>query len=144
MKLERKKQLFAGYIHYWLVKLKLHKKYIVTVGVDRRINCRAITTQLDGKHYTINFNPKNLCSENMILHVCLHELNHLLHTWKGRAEDHEYFAEYNALKMAKEHYPKQYRRMVNRTIKEIKGGISSKIHIVGYLQALKQLGEWKD
>ena len=144
MKLERKKQLFAGYVHYWLVKLKLHKKNIVTNGVDRRINCRAVTTQLDGKHYKIDFNPKALRSNNMILHVCLHEVGHLLHKWVGKNSSHEQFAEHWALKTAKEHYPKQYRLMVNRTIKEVKEGLHDKDHVEGYYEALKQLGELKD
>lgn len=141
MNLARKKQLFNGYVNYWLVKLNLLKKYIIQVRMDRRIDCGAETRQIDYKTYIIAYNPNKLRSDREILHTALHELGHMLHKWNGSNESHEQFAEHWALSTAKEHYPKKYRLMVNSTKKSVKSGLSSKEHLIGYTNALKQLGE---
>lgn len=102
------------------------------------------TKKIGKNSFRVRFNPNKLKDTNHILHVALHELGHIVH-WVD-IEDNimsEYLAESWALLVAKQFYPNEYSFMVERTRENI-FNISSFEHKIGYIEALRSIGEWKD
>lgn len=134
--------LFGYYVGYWIVKLKLDEKYKFIVKKDNRINCYAYIQPKDHQTYYLKFNAKRLKSKWKIIHVILHELAHIIYDLRtGSDSEHEFQAEYFALKIAKEYYPQYYQKMVNWTINALNKKETGKIHREGYIKALKKLKE---
>jgi len=142
MKVTRIQELFESYFHYWIIKLKLHKKYKFIIRKDNRLTCHAWVNKLDQQnHCEVRYNPSKLRSEYKIINVVLHEIGHLFLDWRNNdGIMHEAEAEYFALSTMREHYPKFYKRALNWTIKVITANEVDDIHIQGYIQALEKLG----
>lgn len=137
-------ELFEHYVHYWIVKLELHKKYKFIIKKDNRIACRAyvVADEIEPSTFIIKYNAKKLKQRYKILAVVLHELGHMLHDFRCTDEVwHEYTAEYFSLKTAKEHYPKLYPQMIEWTKRSLKKDYVDEIHKQGYIRALTELGE---
>lgn len=143
MKIVRIQELFESYFHYWVVRLKLHRKYKFVIKKDNRLNCHAWVDKLKQKnHYEVRYNPSKLKSEYKIINTVLHELGHLFLDWRHTDEIvHEMEAEYFALSTMKESYPKFYKRALNWTRKAIFDKTMDEIHAQGYINALDKLGE---
>lgn len=142
MKIETKIRLFKQYTDYWIIKLGLEKKYKITVKQDNRVDCMAETVSIKpSKEYEIHFNTKQLTGKIQIIQTVLHEVGHLLHSWKGKEGNHEAFAEYFALSTAKTEYPQYYKQMIKFTRERMKDKDLDEAHKQGYMTALNRMGE---
>lgn len=144
MKPERRDELFRYYAHYWIIKLNLDDKYNFIIKRDNRIDCLAYILPVTGANYTYYFkyNTKKLTTKWKIICTVLHEIGHVLHDLRtGTETEHEFVAEFFALKTAKEFYPTLYPKMVNWTKLAINKKNLDKEHKQGYIKALEQLGE---
>ena len=144
MKLQNKIYLFNLYTYYWLMKLSLHTRYLIEIKIDRRYDCHGVTSQISEKEYHISFNPRKHHSECAIIHTVLHEIGHLLHSWRGNDVHHEEYAERFALETMKQDYPYFYRRAVSKTKADVKKKREYPDHMKAYKRVLKALGEWND
>jgi len=137
-------ELFEHYIHYWIVKLELHKKYKFVIKKDNRSSCGASVQGdiNDPIKFIIKYNTKKLKLKYKIISVVLHELGHMLHDFRCTDEAwHEYTAELFSLKTAKEYYPLLYPKMIKWTKRALTTKTIDKAHKEGYIKALKELGE---
>lgn len=140
----RIQELFESYFHYWVIKLNLHKKYTFTIKKDNRLNCHAWVDKISKNHYEIKFNSTKLKSQYKIINVVLHEIGHLFVDWRSNdCTLHEAEAEYFALSIMKEHYPKFYKLAVKWTNQQINDSFLDDSHRQGYINALQRLNEFK-
>lgn len=139
----RTKELFESYFHYWVMKLKLHKKYRFIIKKDNRMNCHACISLLDKpNNYEVRYNSSMLKSQYKIISVVLHELGHIFLDWRYTDPImHEAEAEYFALSTMKVNYPKFYKKALNWTKKVTIEKTVDEIHVQGYTKALQKLGE---
>lgn len=149
MKEQTISDLFHYYTGYWILKLKLEKKYKFIIQQDNRI-CAFAETMLENKNtYKICFNTDSskyrFQYKWQIIHVVLHELGHIFNDWRGKNDaEHEFEAEYFALKTAKKFYPRYYRKMVEWTRAALtkSNDFVGEEDKIGYTKALKMLGEF--
>lgn len=137
-----KKDLFETQFHFWVVKLKIDKKYKFDLKQDNRMNCYA-SIEINGKNsYEVRYNVKRLTSQYKIIHTLLHEIGHTFFDFRIKDNVmHEAGAEYFALSTIKKELPHIYRRCVNWTKQLIEKNNDDQIHTEGYISALKKLKE---
>jgi hypothetical protein len=143
MKATRVQELFESYFHYWIMKLKLYKKYRFTLRKDLRLICHAWIDLMQKNCYEVRYNPSKLKSEYKIIETVLHEVGHLFLDWRTTDKIlHEAEAEYFALSTMKKFYPKFYKRALNWTKRMILDKNVDEIHVQGYIKALGKLGKY--
>lgn len=137
-----KKDLFERQFHFWIVKLKIDKKYKFDLKQDNRMNSYASIEVNGKKSYEVRYNVKKLTSEYKIIHTLLHEIGHTFYDFRIKDDVmHEAGAEYFALSTIKKEMPKIYRRCVAWTMQLIEANNNDEIHTQGYIEALRKLGE---
>jgi len=139
-----RKNLFESYFRYYIIKLKLNKKFKFDLKQDNRIDCLASVDTAGKNAYLVKYNVKKLTTEWKIIHTVLHEIRHLSHDFRESNEiKHEEEAELFALQTIQKDKPEFYKKCVNWTRELMKDTLNQdEVHRQAYYNVLRKLKEF--